>query len=173
MPLGGLAAASGRSSLPAMIVAGVAGTLVGSAIAYGLARIFGEPLLLGPGRYVGISPSHVRLARRWFDRFGSWAVLLGRDIPVLRTYISFPAGLAPLPFGRFCLLTFAGSVPWCVGLAYLGYAAGTDLHTVSSVLTVVGIVAVLIVAVLLVRWWFSGRTGAKGAALPGPDPGAV
>src|SRR5439155_1291622 len=78
----------------AAIIAGGVANLVGSLIAYGVAARFGEPLLLGPGRYVGIRRHHLEMADGWFRRWGLVAVFVGRVLPVIRTYISFPAGLA-------------------------------------------------------------------------------
>src|SRR5207247_438913 len=80
--------------LAAAIVVGAFANLVGSLVAYVLAARFGEPLLLGPGRYVGIRRHHLELADGWFQRWGLLAVFVGRVLPVIRTYISFPAGLA-------------------------------------------------------------------------------
>ena len=106
MPTSGLLAATGHMNLVAAIVAGAAANLVGSLIAYVLAARFGEPLLLGPGRYVGIRRHHLEIADGWFRRWGLWAVLIGRVLPVIRTYISFPAGLARVDLARFSILTF-------------------------------------------------------------------
>src|SRR5438309_1035107 len=108
MPVAGLFAAAGRLNLVAAIIAGTVGNLIGSLIAYGLAARFGRQLLLGPGRRIGIRPSHLDLADRWFERYGLAAVFFGRVLPVVRTYISFPAGLARVQPVWFAVLTFAG-----------------------------------------------------------------
>src|SRR5690242_808197 len=89
MPLAGYLAHAGHISLTGAIAAGVIGNLVGSLIAWWLAAAYGEPLLLGPGRFIGIRRSHVELADRWFQRHGLLAVFVGRLLPVVRTYISF------------------------------------------------------------------------------------
>ena len=94
MPVAGVLAATGHFNIVAVIVAGILGSLVGALIAYSLARRYGRPLLLGPGRRIGISASHLDLADRWFARFGLPTVFFGRMVPVVCTYISFPAGLA-------------------------------------------------------------------------------
>src|SRR5438445_578480 len=96
MPTAGLLAATGhmQGGLIAAILAGALANLVGSLVAYVLAARFGEPLLLGPGRYVGIRRHHLEMADGWFRRWGLLAVFIGRVLPVIRTYISFPAGLA-------------------------------------------------------------------------------
>src|SRR5437764_13465919 len=126
MPTAGLLAASGQMNLAAAIVVGAFGNLVGSLIAYLLAARFGEPLLLGPGRYIGIRRHHLELADGWFRRWGLLAVFLGRVLPVIRTYISFPAGLARIDLAKFSVLTLVGALPWCAALALVGYVRGCD-----------------------------------------------
>lgn len=163
MPAGGLLAATGRLSLPGVMVAGIAGTVVGSLIAFLLTRRFGEPLLLGPGRYVGISPRHVEHARKWFAKWGNVTVLIGRDIPVLRTYISFPAGLGSMRVGTFLGLTLVGATPWCVGLAWIGYAIGTAGAGFEKLLSVVGILVAVVAVALVLRWWWGGRGSRRDA----------
>src|SRR5437660_799897 len=94
VPLGGALSAQGRLSFGAVIVAASLGNLGGSLVAYGLSRRYGRTLVLGPGRRVGLNQMHLRLADRFFERFGWLAVFIGRLLPVVRTYISFPAGLS-------------------------------------------------------------------------------
>jgi membrane protein DedA with SNARE-associated domain len=157
MPTAGLLAAGGHMNLVAAIIAGAAANLVGSLIAYGLAARFGEPLLLGPGRYVGIRRHHLELADGWFQRWGLLAVLIGRVLPVVRTYISFPAGLARIELVRFSLLTFVGALPWCAALALVGYALGKNYDRISGPIEKAAIgVAVLVVGVVVV-WYWRGR----------------
>src|SRR5438270_5607297 len=113
MRTAGLLAATGhlQGGLVAAIIAGGVANLVGSLIAYGVAARFGEPLLLGPGRYIGIRRHHLEIADGWFRRWGLLAVLVGRVLPVIRTYISFPAGLARIDLLRFSILSFVGALP--------------------------------------------------------------
>ncbi len=120
MPFAGFFAAQGHISLTGSIIAGTLGNVAGSLVAYGLAARFGRPLLLGPGRRIGIRAAHLDLADRWFERHGLTAVLVGRVLPVVRTYISFPAGLAHVEPVRFTLLTAIGALPWCIALAAAG-----------------------------------------------------
>src|SRR5579864_3613417 len=121
MPTAGLLAATGHMNLVGAIIVGTVGNLVGSLIAFGVAARFGEPLLLGPGRYIGIRRHHLEIADGWFHRWGLLAVLIGRVLPVIRTYISFPAGLARIDLPRFSALTFLGALPWSAALAIVGY----------------------------------------------------
>ena len=164
MPTGGLLAATGhiRGGIVAVILAGAVGNLVGSLIAYGLAARFGEPLLLGPGRYVGIRPHHLEMADGWFRRWGLPAVLVGRVLPVIRTYISFPAGLAKIDLKKFSLLTFVGALPWCAALALVGYVLGRNYERISGPLEKGAIAIALAVAVAVLVWYFRGRRETSG-----------
>jgi membrane protein DedA with SNARE-associated domain len=130
---------------------------VGSLIAYGLAARFGEPLLLGPGRYIGIRRHHLELADGWFQRWGLWAVFFGRVLPVVRTYISFPAGLARVDLLRFSILTFAGALPWCAALTLAGYLLGKNYDRISGPVEKIAIGIALVVAVAVVIWYLRGR----------------
>jgi membrane protein DedA with SNARE-associated domain len=162
MPTAGLLAATGRMNLVAAIFAGAAANLVGSLIAYGLAARFGEPLLLGPGRYIGIRRHHLELADGWFERWGLAAVFVGRVLPVIRTYISFPAGLARVNLPRFAVLTFAGALPWCAALAVAGYVLGGNYDRISAPVQKAAIVIALLVAATVVVWYVRGRREARG-----------
>jgi membrane protein DedA with SNARE-associated domain len=157
MPTAGLLAAAGHASLAAAILVGASANLVGSLIAYGLAARFGEPLLLGPGRYVGIRRHHLELADGWFGRWGLWAVFIGRVLPVIRTYISFPAGLARVDLTRFSILTFAGALPWCAALALAGYELGKNYDRISGAVEKAAIVVALVVVVVVIVWYVRGR----------------
>jgi membrane protein DedA with SNARE-associated domain len=163
MPTGGLLAATGhiQEGLVAVIVAGALANLVGSLIAYGVAARFGEPLLLGPGRYVGIRRHHLELADGWFRRWGLPAVFIGRVLPVIRTYISFPAGLARIDVPKFSVLTFFGALPWCAALALVGYVLGRNYERISGPVEKIAIVIAVLVAVGVVVWYVRGRREAS------------
>ena len=157
MPFSGFLAAQGHISLTGAILAGTLGNVAGSLVAYGLAARFGRPLLLGPGRFLGIRESHLDLADRWFARHGLTAVLVGRVLPVVRTYISFPAGLARVELVRFTVLTFLGALPWCIALAAGGYAIGANYDKISGPIQTVAIVFAVIVVAIVVAWVVRGR----------------
>jgi membrane protein DedA with SNARE-associated domain len=158
MPTAGLLAATGHMNLIAAIIAGAAANLVGSLIAYGVAARFGEPVLLGPGRYIGIRRHHLELADGWFQKYGMIAVLVGRVLPVIRTYISFPAGLARIELTRFSALTFIGALPWCAALAIAGYELGKNYDRISGPVEKGAIVLAAIVAIIVVIWYVRGRS---------------
>ena len=113
-------------TLAGIVIAGVLGNLVGSWIAYGVGRAGRLELIERHGRWLGLKPSHVAWADRWFERYGAPAVFFSRMLPIIRTFISLPAGVAKMPFVRFTLLTLAGCVPWVLGLAVAGEAIGSE-----------------------------------------------
>jgi membrane protein DedA with SNARE-associated domain len=118
-----------ENSLPAIyiLLAGVYGALgntIGSAIAYALGMWGGRPFLRKYGKYILISQRDLDLADRWFERSGSWSIFASRLLPVVRTFISLPAGIARMHFVKFLVYTFLGSFIWSVGLAYGGYKLG-------------------------------------------------
>jgi membrane protein DedA with SNARE-associated domain len=161
MPVAGAVAAGAivgaHLGLVPAIVAGAAGNLLGSLVAWALAARFGEPLLLGPGRYVGISKSHIELADRFFARRGLLAVFVGRVLPVIRTYISFPAGLARVPIVPFAVLTFLGALPWSAGLAIAGYEVGANYDRISGPIEKAAVVIAVLVVIAVVMWFVRGR----------------
>jgi membrane protein DedA with SNARE-associated domain len=128
MPLSGWMLIKERALGPAYtLVAGFYGALgctIGSIIAYWIGMRGGRPFLERYGRYLLISTYDLELADRWFSRYGNWAIFFSRLLPVVRTFISLPAGIARMPFGKFVVYTFLGSFPWCLGLAYGGYQLG-------------------------------------------------
>ncbi len=173
MPLAGVLAASGHINLVAAIAVGTLGNVIGSVIAYGLAAWLGEPLLLGPGRYIGIRRHHVELADRWFRRHGMAAVFWGRILPVVRTYISFPAGLARMPLAPFILLTTLGTLPWCAVLAVAGWKVGQSYTTFSGPISTAGIVLAALIVVVVVGWFVQGRRRREREPMAGETAAAT
>jgi membrane protein DedA with SNARE-associated domain len=109
----------------AIAMAGVLGYTLGSVIGWGIGRIGGRPFLERHGRWVHVTPDRLGHAESWFDRYGDAAVFFSRVVPVVRSFISIPAGVVRMPLGRFTLLSFLGTIPWCFGLAGAGLALGT------------------------------------------------
>ena len=156
MLFAGFNVSEGRFSLAAAVAVGVAGNLVGSSIAYAVGY-YGRLELLERHRVFHVKPEHLAITERWFERWGSWAVFFSRMLPIVRTFISLPAGAARMPFGRFIALTFAGCVPWVLALTLVGRAARdnwTDwkdhLHYVDYAVAVIIVAGVVYLAV---RWW--------------------
>jgi membrane protein DedA with SNARE-associated domain len=133
---------------------GTLGNLVGSWVAYGVGRAGGRPLIERWGRYVLLRPHDIDRAEAWFDEHGEAAVFFSRLLPVVRTFISLPAGVAEMPFGRFTLYTVAGCLPWTFALAGIGYAVGSNWHTIERYIALIGVIlAILLVAGIVVWVW--------------------
>ena len=119
------------------LVAGAYGALgctIGSIIAYGVGMWGGRPFLDKYGKYILISRHDLDLADRWFDKSGSWAIFVSRLLPVVRTFISLPAGIAKMHFVKFLIYSFLGSFIWCTGLAYGGYQLGEYWEQIRTVM---------------------------------------
>jgi membrane protein DedA with SNARE-associated domain len=108
---------------------GAVGNVLGSAIAYWAGALGGRPLVERYGRYVLITRKDLDRADRWFAKWGEETAFLSRLLPVVRTFISLPAGIARMHFGKFCLYTFAGAFLWCIPLTAAGYYWGADWET--------------------------------------------
>lgn len=124
MLFAGFNVANGEYSLTAAVAAGSLANLVGSWIAYGIGFYGRVDVLEKHGRKLHIKKSHLEWADRWFERHGDATVFFARMLPIIRTFISLPAGVARMPFWRFSLLTLAGCVPWVLGLTFIGLQAG-------------------------------------------------
>lgn len=124
MPFAGYLASTGRFSLILAATAGALGCNIGSTVAYAVGARGGRPLVERWGQYILLSPGDLDRAERFFRRFGGLAVLIGRLLPVIRTFIALPAGIARMPQLPFQLYTFVGSWPWCYAPAYVGYLLG-------------------------------------------------
>lgn len=124
MPFAGYLVFKGQFTLHGAALAGALGCVAGSIPAYYLGLYGGRPALERWGRYVLVSRREVEFADRLFARHGQWVVLAGRMLPVVRTFIAFPAGVARMNMARFLLYTFVGSYPWCWGLAWVGMKLG-------------------------------------------------
>ncbi len=170
MPLAGIMIASGKilhginTPLALVLVAlsGSVGCLIGSTVAYWIGYAGGRPLMLKYGRYVLISQHDADKADAFFQRWGSATAFFSRLLPVVRTYISLPAGIAKMPFVRFCIYTFLGSFPWSLGLAYVGFILGNHLNTLAPIFHDLDIVILLLVVVLVVLYiWRHVRNDRK------------
>jgi membrane protein DedA with SNARE-associated domain len=124
MPFAGYLVSVGQFSLVGAATAGALGCNVGSTVAYYVAAKGGRPALERWGRYVLIGRAELERTDRFFERYGVAAVFFGRLLPVVRTFIAFPAGLARMPMLKFQIYTFLGSWPWCFALAYIGSLLG-------------------------------------------------
>ncbi len=126
MPFAGFLAGEGRFNLWLLALAGGLGSAIGSAITYWLGRYGGRPLIERYGKFVLISQRDLDIADRFFARFGLWSTFIGRLLPVVRTFISIPAGIARVRFVPFVFYSFLGSVLWSLVLAYFGLRLGPE-----------------------------------------------
>ena len=134
IPLSGALARQGRFSLAAVIIVGTLAQSAGAVLAYWIGASGGLALVRRYGKYVLFSERELATTQRWFSRYGSWLTLFGRMLPVIRTYIGYPAGIARMSFGRFLAASLIGSAIWSVILSLLGYYLATRLDQIDAVL---------------------------------------
>ena len=129
MPFAGYLVSQDKMNLYLAATAGALGCNLGSIVAYEAGKRGGRPLVERWGKYLLIGPDELDAADRFFARFGRWAVLIGRLLPVIRTFIAFPAGVARMPLVPFHVYTFVGSWPFCFALTWVGMKLGEAWHT--------------------------------------------
>jgi membrane protein DedA with SNARE-associated domain len=150
-------------TMTGIVLAGLLGTLVGSWVAYAVGRGGRLELLERHGHLVHMGPAQIARADRWFARYGEATVLFGRVIPLVRAFVSLPAGVAKMPLPRFTVLTLIGSIPWVLALALVGHAVGGDWTSVRKGFEYVDY-AVLALVVVGVVYWVVRRRGRASAA---------
>jgi membrane protein DedA with SNARE-associated domain len=126
----GQSASHHHLTLVGIVLAGLLGSMLGSSVAYGVGRGGRLELLEHHGAKLHMGPAQIERAERWFERYGQPAVLFGRVIPVVRAFVSLPAGVARMPFARFTVLSLIGTIPWVLALALAGHALGGDWTSV-------------------------------------------
>ena len=161
MPFSGYLVSKGEMNLWGVGVAGAVGCVLGSLVAYWVGMYGGRPLIEKYGKYVLVSKHDLDMADRWFQKRGEIIVFVSRLLPAIRTFIAFPAGVARMDLTKFIIYTFAGSLPWCLGLAYIGQKLGEKWNQDDTLKTwfhrfdfVIGIVGVL-----LAGWWIWRHIG--------------
>ena len=156
MPFSGYLVYTGRFKLAWVALAGAVGCNAGSLVAYYVGAFGGRPLAERYGRYVLVTRHDLELADRWFARYGDWAVFFARLLPVVRTFIALPAGVARMNFLRFNIYTFLGSLPWCLALAYAGLKLG-ERWTILRQYFHRFDTAILILIVIAAAWFLRNR----------------
>lgn len=149
-------------TMTGIVLAGLLGTLAGSWVAYAVGRGGRLELLERHGHLVHMGPTQIARADRWFARYGEATVLFGRVIPLVRAFVSLPAGVAKMPLPRFTVLTLIGSIPWVLALALVGHAVGGDWTSVRKGFEYVDY-AVLALVVVGVVYWVVRRRGRASA----------
>jgi membrane protein DedA with SNARE-associated domain len=164
MLFAGFNVSNGEYSLIAATAVGAVANLVGSWLAYWLGYVGRVDLLEKHGRKLHVKKSHLDWADRWFERHGDATVFFSRMVPIVRTFISLPAGVARMPFWRFSLLTLAGCVPWVFMLAFIGEQAGDRWESWKDSLHYVDYAVVAAIAVAIVYLLVRRRRAPAGGA---------
>jgi len=163
MPFSGYLVFTGEMTLWAVALAGAVGCVLGSLVAYWVGAYGGRPLVEKYGKYVLISHHDLNLADRWFQKHGEITIFIGRLLPVVRTFIAFPAGVARMNLWRFNLYTFVGSLIWCYALGWIGMKLGEHWNTLGTYFhrfdAIIGIVLVAGLSWYVWRHFKQVRTG--------------
>jgi membrane protein DedA with SNARE-associated domain len=171
MLFAGFAVSEGDMSFVGAVAAGVAGNVVGSWLAYWVGLYGGRPFIDRWGKYVLLRHHHLELAERWFDRWGAPTVFFSRMLPIVRTFISLPAGMARMPFWKFTLYTLLGCIPWVIFLTWLGVQAGDNWEEIRAQLKWLDyVVAAAILGGIV---WLVVRRLRRGAGPDGAENGGT
>lgn len=149
MPFAGFAAQQGRLDFFWVGMAGSVGSLIGAVLSYAIGYYGGRPLLEKYGKYFFVTKHEMDVAHNWFEKYGAMVIFISRLLPIFKTFISLPAGIARMDFKKFTLATFVGSVPWCFALAYAGVLLGENWGLLEEYWIYVDILTVLCVLVFL------------------------
>jgi membrane protein DedA with SNARE-associated domain len=175
MLFAGFAVSKGELTLFGIVVAGVLGNLAGSWIAYAVGY-YGRLDLLEKNKLIHISPRHLKWADDWFERYGSWTVFFSRMLPIIRTFISLPAGVAKMPFWRFSAFTLLGSIPWVLALAIVGEKVGDNWEDWRHKLGYLDYLVLAAIVAGVVYWIVKRRRGGgpgEGGGKPVATPESV
>lgn len=155
-------------NIPLTVAFATIGSLVGALVGYAIGAWGGRPILDRWGRYVGIGAEDLDRADRWFEKYGSWAVFFGRMVPLVRTFVSYPAGISHMHLGRFVLYSTLGSLPWNLALIYAGFVVGENYEQISAALKpyeyLIYAIVIAVVGFLIVRWLIGKRRRRAEAA---------
>jgi membrane protein DedA with SNARE-associated domain len=149
MPFSGFLVTTGKLNLWGVTLAGALGNLIGAVITYAIGFYGGRPFILKYGKYFFVKEKEVHHAEKFFAKWGDWSVFLSRNLPVIRTFISLPAGVAEMPFIKFAVYSFLGSIPWCFALTYLGFLLGSNWLVIRQYGHYLDIAAGLAIAALI------------------------
>ncbi len=149
-----------------VVIVATLGNTFGSLIAYAIGAWGGRPFLERWGRYLLIRPHEIELAERFFDRYGAATAFLSRLLPIVRTFISFPAGVARMPLGKFVAYSTAGALPWSMLLVYAGLQLGANWEEIRRALQPFDLAIAIAVAAGIVAfgWWRLGMPGRRPRA---------
>ncbi len=157
-----IAGATAHLNVVSVALIGTLGNLIGSGIAYWVGRTGGRVAVEKWGKYVLIKKHDLDRAEKFFAKRGEIAVLIGRVLPVIRTFISLPAGIGEMPVFKFILFTVLGSLPWTFALAFMGEALAGNWQSISSLSTPISVVFGVIIVALIVWWYVRRRQSLAG-----------
>jgi membrane protein DedA with SNARE-associated domain len=169
MLFAGFNVSEGHYSLWLVVLVATAANVVGSWIAYAVGYYGRVDILEKHGKKLHIKPSHLAWADRWFERYGSWTVFLTRMLPIIRTFISLPAGVARMPFWRFTVLTAAGCLPWIFMLTLIGREVGDRWESWKDSLHYVDYAVAALIVVAIVYFVVRNRRRPRAAGEPAAD----
>ncbi len=169
MLFSGFNVAQGHYSLFAVVAVGTAANLVGSWIAYAIGYYGRIDILEKHGKKLHIKPSYLAWADRWFEKYGSWTVFLTHMLPIIRTFISLPAGIARMPFWRFTVLTVAGCIPWIFMLAFTGKQVGDNWESWKDSLHYVDYAVAVLIVLAIIYFVVRNRRRPRAAGEPAAD----
>ena len=159
----------GEYPLWAAVAVGSVANLVGSWIAYAIGYYGRVDILEKHGRKLHIKPSHLAWADRWFEKYGSWTVFLARMLPIIRTFISLPAGVARMPFWRFTVLTALGCLPWIFMLTLIGREVGDRWESWKDSLHYVDYAVAVLIVLAIIYFVVRNRRRPRAAGEPAAD----
>lgn len=157
MLFGGFMVTQGSLSFVGVVTAGVLGNLLGSLLMLWIGSRYGRPFIEKYGKYVLLNYEHLDKADRWFAKYGDWATLFGRILPIIRTFISLPAGIAKMKAGRFTVFTLLGCIPWNIALTYIGMKLGQHWEAAQKYTHPATYIIALVVLLLIVRFVYRAR----------------
>lgn len=150
LPFAGFLAYQGKITMIGAIVFGTLGGLIGSVFMFYIGLYGGRPLVKKYGKYVLIDEKKFDVAEKWFNNYGDLTVFFTRIMPVVRTFISLPAGIARMNFGKFIFYTFLGSIPWSILLVYIGYKLGQNWEELGPIFHYMDYLIVVLIAALII-----------------------
>lgn len=162
MPFAGFIAFQGHLDFWAIVIAGTLGNLVGSIFLYYIGLKGGRPVLMRYGKYILVSEREIKIAEEWFRKFGSKVIFFSRMLPIVRTFVSLPAGAAKMDVKKFSFYTLIGSVPWNIALTYLGFVLGENWQQIEGAfrafdLAIMGVIVVVLAYIVYVLFKKSRR----------------
>lgn len=167
LPLAGYLVYTGQMNFLIVLIVASVGSLIGTVIDYSIGYYLGRPAILHYGRYVRLNESHLKVSEDWFAKYGNVTVLFARFVPLIRTLVAFPAGIAEMRMWKFLLFSVIGIVAWDAVLIYLGFVFGKEITSaLSSAFTPIEVIALLLAILVIVLYTRRSLRKVKGKDEP-------